>query len=317
MLAYLGSDENEYQLVAYLDAKLDNSESQMTGKQFLRNCKFGTLQYCIIRPLTAFLAIVLDRFHLYDEFDLGWYNGYIYILLLINLSVMYAFFTLAAFYKELKEKLRPFQPVGKFLCIKFVIFFAFWQSVLIYGLVQIGWLRSFDGYSSQSLSTQLQDFLICIEMCILSIAHLFSFSYLPFISSNSVGKKIHLFTHQVSKDLRRSLLTKVTAVSELDSSEIGDERVCCISKEGNDIELSSDFNSVTNGENKGSSSRVHSLLSSHFAADTAIRDFNDAMPVIHIPTHFEVRKGAVILSDPAARIRDLKRQEAKAKHNTV
>lgn len=142
MLAYLGCDENEYELISYLEAKLDSSSGQKVGKKFLQKCKFGTLQYCLIRPLTAVLAIILDRCHLYDEFDLGWYNGYIYILITINISVMYAFISLAAFYTELKTKLAPFKPIGKFLCIKFVIFFAFWQSVLIYGMVQVGWIRS-------------------------------------------------------------------------------------------------------------------------------------------------------------------------------
>ena len=143
MLAYLGCDGNDYDLIAYLDTKImvDPSTGQK-GKKFLQNCKFGTLQYCLIRPLTALLAIILDRCHLYDEFDLGWYNGYIYILIATNVSVMYAFFSLAAFYNELKTKLAPFKPIGKFLCIKFVIFFAFWQSVLIYGMVQLGWIRS-------------------------------------------------------------------------------------------------------------------------------------------------------------------------------
>jgi hypothetical protein len=51
----------------------------------------------------------------------------VYLTILVNLSIAYAFVVLATFYKTLKHKLAPFHPVGKFLCIKFVIFFAFWQ----------------------------------------------------------------------------------------------------------------------------------------------------------------------------------------------
>jgi len=193
--------------------------------------------------------MILHYFQLYDESELGWRNGYIYILLFINLSVLYAFAALAAFYSKLKIKLKPFKPIGKFLCIKFIIFFVFWQSVLIYCLVQVGWIRRMGPYSAASLSSQLQDLLICMEMFVLSLAHLHSFSYLPFVS---VGSK--------EAELRHSLL-----------------------EEANNS----------------------SVLAVHFAADCAIRDFNDSMPMIHIPVGFTATKGTVIRSDPAVRLRQL------------
>ena len=64
---------------------------------------------------------------LYRESNFSPRFGYLYITLLLNVSVGYAFLALASFYTGLKYKLQPFEPVGKFLCIKFVIFFAFWQ----------------------------------------------------------------------------------------------------------------------------------------------------------------------------------------------
>ena len=39
------------------------------------------------------------------------------------------------FYKVLKEKLSPVQPVSKFLCVKLMVFVSFWQAVLIVLLV--------------------------------------------------------------------------------------------------------------------------------------------------------------------------------------
>lgn len=64
---------------------------------------------------------------LYHESNFSPRYGYLYSTLIVNTSVMYAFVVLASFYSALKYKLRPFHPVGKFLCIKFIIFFAFWQ----------------------------------------------------------------------------------------------------------------------------------------------------------------------------------------------
>lgn len=131
MLSYLGCEEDDREIVSYLEAKLGEGvipTGQLSkGKEFLRRCKFGTLQYCVIRPSTALCAILLDLLGAYDENDLSMHSSNAYLLFVINVSVAYAFYVLADFYYALKDRLQPYEPVGKFLCIKFVIFFAFWQ----------------------------------------------------------------------------------------------------------------------------------------------------------------------------------------------
>lgn len=72
-------------------------------------------------------AFVLRIFGLYDESSFAPTSGYLYIMLVMNFSVAYAFYVLARFYTVLKYRLKDHNPIGKFLCIKFVIFFAFWQ----------------------------------------------------------------------------------------------------------------------------------------------------------------------------------------------
>ncbi len=80
-----------------------------------------------------------DLLGVYHEYDLSGRYGYLYVLVILNISVAYAFVVLATFYSTLKSKLKPFEPVGKFLCIKFVIFFAFWQVCVMLH-------QSFDDY---------------------------------------------------------------------------------------------------------------------------------------------------------------------------
>jgi hypothetical protein len=63
---------------------------------------------------------------------------------------------LMTFYTTLKTKLYPFEPIGKFLCIKFVIFFAFWQSVVITGMVKLGWITNLGEYGPDVVATGLQ-----------------------------------------------------------------------------------------------------------------------------------------------------------------
>jgi hypothetical protein len=52
-----------------------------------------------------------------------------------------------------------------------------------------------------------------------------------------------------------------------------------------------------------------SLFDRHFAAGTAIRDFNESMPVVVLPSTFQVKKGKVIQSDPATRIQEYEEQQ--------
>ena len=94
------------------------------------------VQYCLIRPLTTLTAIFLDRFGLYREGAFDVHSSWLYLTVMVNISIAFAFAALATFYSTLKKKLAPYGPVGKFLCIKFVIFFAFWQSVVIAILVR-------------------------------------------------------------------------------------------------------------------------------------------------------------------------------------
>lgn len=97
---------------------------------------FIFVQYCLIRPLTTLTAILLNRLGLYHEGAFDVHSSWLYLTIMVNISIAFAFAALATFYSTLKKKLQPYGPVGKFLCIKFVIFFAFWQSVVIAILVR-------------------------------------------------------------------------------------------------------------------------------------------------------------------------------------
>lgn len=239
MLSYLGCEEDDYAIVTYLTKKKDLKlpfplyyfcrGELPKGRNFLRYCKFGTLQYCVVRPTTTLLSIILELAGAYHETNLSFKYGYIYILFIINISVAYAFTVLATFYSALKSKLKPFEPVGKFLCIKFVIFFAFWQSLLITGMVHLGWIQSSGGFSANTISTELQDFLICAEMLVVSVAHLQTFSYRPFtqeyrneqILAEKVLASSHGYDFRIGK-LSNNSETNSVETTSIDGSDNSD-----------------------------------------------------------------------------------------------
>ena len=102
-----------------------------SSRDFLRFTKFGVLQYSLIRPLCTLIIFILELSDKYHEADLSPSYGYLYTSLLLNASVGVSFYSLGLFYMSLQHSLAPFHPVPKFLCIKAVIFFAFWQSICI------------------------------------------------------------------------------------------------------------------------------------------------------------------------------------------
>lgn len=93
-------------------------------------------------------------------------------------------YCLVLFYKANFEELKPMKPLPKFLCIKAVIFFSFFQGVIIDFLVYYGYIKdvfnSDTNGDTQLLSSRLQNFLICIEMFLAAVAHQYSFPYEPF-----------------------------------------------------------------------------------------------------------------------------------------
>lgn len=103
-----------------------------TGKTytigFLRFCKQATLQFCLVKPLMAFVIIFLQYFGHYHDGDWSYNNGYIYITAIYNISVSLALYGLYLFYFATRDLLTPFEPVLKFCTVKSVIFLSFWQG---------------------------------------------------------------------------------------------------------------------------------------------------------------------------------------------
>jgi hypothetical protein len=72
LLSYLGCDDDESALIFYLESAPPTSSRDAegrpakkvlrNGRDFLRDTKFGVLQYCVVRPFVTLLAIVLGTF---------------------------------------------------------------------------------------------------------------------------------------------------------------------------------------------------------------------------------------------------------------
>ncbi|XP_031640660.1 transmembrane protein 184B isoform X2 [Contarinia nasturtii] len=150
---------------------------------FLRFCKQATLQFCLVKPLVAFIIIFLQASGHYHDGDWSVDGGYIYITMLYNISVSLALYGLYLFYFATRDLLTPFEPVLKFCTVKSVIFLSFWQGVGLAILEKAGAISAIvdeKGTTTAlpgSVSAGYQNFFICVEMLFAAIALRYAFPY--------------------------------------------------------------------------------------------------------------------------------------------
>jgi len=148
---------------------------------FLRFCKQGTLQFCIIKPFMSFIVIILQAFDLYYDGNWSPSQGYLYATLINNCSISLALYALFLFYFATHDLLRPFNPVLKFFTIKAIIFLSFWQGFILAVLEKldlissIRWEHGGTETKSASVSAGYQNFIISIEMLFAAIALRYAF----------------------------------------------------------------------------------------------------------------------------------------------
>jgi len=130
------------------------------------------------------VAITLSLSGFYDDGSFRPDRAYLYLTILDNISITVSMYYLVLFYQATKEELAPFTPIPKFLCIKSIIFFSFWQGVAIAVLAYFGAFHNVGTWSSEEIATGLQDFMVCIEMFFISIIHVYVFPYHPFHNPN-------------------------------------------------------------------------------------------------------------------------------------
>jgi len=157
------------------------------GREFVHICKHGILQYTVVRPISTAISFICKVSNVYGDGEFKGNVAFPYLLAVNNLSQFIAMYCLVLFYKATAAELRPMKPLPKFLCIKAVVFFSFFQGALIDILVYSGAILPNSSTTDDGLgiSKRLQNFLICLEMCMAAVAHHYSFSYKQYVSADS------------------------------------------------------------------------------------------------------------------------------------
>jgi hypothetical protein len=170
-----------------------------SGSRFVRRCLVGCLQYVPVQLVCAgATALAWSQ----DAYHPGWLratDAWPYIIVAKNISQSWALYCLVLFYRAARRRMEGSRPLAKFLCIKFIVFFTFWQALLVTALQTVkvsgvaalnhrlaaflssnpeltqAWRTS--RVAREELGATLTNFLLCIEM--LGFAFLHAHAYPP------------------------------------------------------------------------------------------------------------------------------------------
>ncbi|KAF2477366.1 DUF300-domain-containing protein [Lindgomyces ingoldianus] len=153
----------------------------LSGLTWFNIVWISIFQYCFIRVFFTIVAVVTQAFGVYCSSSMDPRYSHIWVIVAEGLSVTVAMYCLIQFYIQLKGDLAPYRPFLKVLCIKLVIFFCFWQSLVISFLTREGGpLKTSKKIQGPDLRIGIPSMLVCVEMAIFAVLHLFAFPWKPY-----------------------------------------------------------------------------------------------------------------------------------------
>jgi hypothetical protein len=139
--------------------------------------KWGILQYTVIQPFLTVIGVIAHTQNKYCPESLSPKYANVYILSINFVSVTVAMYALITLYVTIKDELAPHRPFFKFLCVKLIVFFSFWQSALINILSFYNVIKPTEYWTKANIATGLNAILICFEMVVFALLHVKAFDY--------------------------------------------------------------------------------------------------------------------------------------------
>ncbi|KAF2144182.1 uncharacterized protein K452DRAFT_285419 [Aplosporella prunicola CBS 121167] len=140
----------------------------------------SVFQYCFIRVFFTFVAVVAQYYEVLCEDSWSPAFAEVYIEIFQAGGVTIAMYCVIQFYIQLKPDLAQHSPFLKVLAIKLVIFFCFWQGLLIDFLTNHDILTTSDYLAYADIKVGIPSLLVCVEMAFFAVLHLFAFPWKPY-----------------------------------------------------------------------------------------------------------------------------------------
>jgi len=139
--------------------------------------QWSVLQYVIIRPAVSIAGIVTQALGVLCEsqgFDIHFANVYLEAVDFVSISV--ALYGLIVFYGLTRNDLKGKKPLAKFLCIKLIVMFTWYQS-FVFSALQNRVIHATSFWTSTNIADGLNALAICIEMIFFSIFMWLAYPY--------------------------------------------------------------------------------------------------------------------------------------------
>lgn len=162
------------------------------GEEFLIKVKRCVIQYIIIKPSMAIIAVLLHLGDFYHHGSFSIYHGYLWVSLIVNFSAFLALYWLFTFFEAIRKIIASYSPISKFLAIKLLIFFIFWQSVAISFIYYFNVIPAVSHLSVHESAGLLNNFIISFEIVVLSICHIRIFAYDEFKKKDDKATDVKL-----------------------------------------------------------------------------------------------------------------------------
>ncbi|ETW76861.1 hypothetical protein HETIRDRAFT_442143 [Heterobasidion irregulare TC 32-1] len=135
-----------------------------TKAYFMYTVKWSVLQYVIVRPAVSIAGIICEKYKVLCES--GSYNVHfakVYLDAIDFVSISVALYGLILFYGLTKEELKGRRPLSKFLSIKLIVMFTFYQS-FVFSALEGRVIHGTQYWTATNISDGLNALATCIEM---------------------------------------------------------------------------------------------------------------------------------------------------------
>jgi Organic solute transporter Ostalpha len=129
------------------------------------------------------MTIVSVTTQAFDRYCLESLNpafAHIWVILIEASAVTIAMYSLIHFYVQIRSDIAQHKPLLKILAIKLVIFLSFWQTIALTLLTSTGLIASSAKIQTPDIKIGIPAMLLCIEMAVFSVFHLWAFTYRPY-----------------------------------------------------------------------------------------------------------------------------------------
>ncbi|KAF8123588.1 organic solute transporter Ostalpha-domain-containing protein [Boletus edulis] len=148
-----------------------------TKAYFMYTVKWTVLQYVIIRPACSVAGIICEAFNILcssGPYSVYFANVYLEVIDFISISI--ALYGLLLFYGLTKDELHGRRPLAKFLSIKLIVMFTFYQS-FVFDTLAGRVIKSTQYWTATNIADGLNALAICVEMVFFSLLMMWAYTW--------------------------------------------------------------------------------------------------------------------------------------------